>query len=331
MITVIQFYRLTEDPEAFLDIFQLHDGKEGSDHGMKNHRWEPQRIFNSANGPVYYWKLMGCMAIGALGCGVNLLLLIVHFDTFLLPKLWFAIFRDGSPWERTILYTMALFWTGGLYICTSSLSVGEVQANVFFTCWIAYLSAIVNCGVWRISAGKPSMAEQINQHHRETTYHWCWTLLFAIIFAGSITDYYIHRDDIELRLQGKILDWTTLKQWIQPLAIVWGAVVICVLSLILNHFATLSAQIKLCSGRVQFVVGWRQLEGLVSLGMVGLFFWLVFTETGANGTISGLNNAYFGAWGSFFNALFTLSAWLKENKGIKYVVREDSNRNTASP
>ena len=75
------------------------------------------------------------------------------------------------------------------------------------------------------------------------------------------------------------------------------------------------------------MVGWRHnIEGVVILGMVGLFFWLVFTQTGANGTISGLNNAYFGAWGSFFNAIFTLSAWLKENKGIEYLVRENHRR-----
>ena len=39
--------------------------------------------------------------------------------------------------------------------------------------------------------------------------------------------------------------------------------------------------------------------------------------------IPGLSNAYFGLWGSFFNGVFCLGTWLRENKNTEYLVRDD--------
>ena len=33
--------------------------------------------------------------------------------------------------------------------------------------------------------------------------------------------------------------------------------------------------------------------------------------------------AYFGLWGSFFNGSFLLGTWMRENKKIAFIVRED--------
>ena len=65
-----------------------------------------------------------------------MLIVLVHFDTVFLPKVWKGIFQDGSIVERNLILFLLLFWAAAVYICTSSLSVGESQANTFFTAWI---------------------------------------------------------------------------------------------------------------------------------------------------------------------------------------------------
>jgi hypothetical protein len=318
LITVIQFYR-DQRNEKFLALLALNQNHDDLSMGDK-------RIFSSVNGPVYYWKLMGCVAVGSAGVFFSLLVLIVHFDTVCLPRLWFVIFRDGSKVELLLLWAMVLFWVVGLYVCTSSLSVGEVQANVFFTTWICFIAAALNCGVWRVSAGLPSLAEQVSNHHRETTYNWLWTLLFASTFAGAVSDIYFCRKDVTLRFRGKDLDLSE-RAWIIILSIVWGCVGICITAVLLNHYLHQEISFKICGGKIRFLLGWRQLEGIVILVMVVIFFWLIYAHTGANGLINGLTNAYFGCWGSFFNSVFTFGTWLRENKDIEYIVRNKVNSN----
>jgi NADH:ubiquinone oxidoreductase subunit 6 (subunit J) len=96
-----------------------------------------QKFFMTSNGYlVHKWKLLGAIYVGAVGVISSFLILLAHFDTFCLPRTWMHIFRDGSRGERNLILVLLLFWAGGLHVCTSSLSVGEVQANVYFTTWI---------------------------------------------------------------------------------------------------------------------------------------------------------------------------------------------------
>jgi hypothetical protein len=64
--------------------------------------------------------------------------------------------------------------------------------------------------------------------------------------------------------------------------------------------------------------------------MVVAFFWFVFDMSGVDGVISGLNNGYFGLWGTFINSIFTLGTWLRENKNIKYIVQDQNEAATNS-
>jgi hypothetical protein len=247
-----------------------------------------------------------------------LLVLVMHFDTFCFPQLWLTAFRDGSNYERTTLGVMLLFWIGGLHICTSTLSVGEVQANVYFTAWIAFLSSVVNCGVWRVSAGRKSIAEWANNHHRETTYNWLWTLFFVCTYAGAITIVYMNEEYVQLWLKGQEIDLTR-RQWVVSLSVSWGFVGVCIVSLLFNHYWIRSCEIKLFGGS-RFVFGWRQAEGFVALGMVAIFFLLVYDLTGVNGVLGLGKNGYFGLWGVFINSVFTLATWLRENKNLEYII-----------
>lgn len=51
---------------------------------------------------------------------------------------------------------------------------------------------------------------------------------------------------------------------------------------------------------------------------------VILEYTAVGGLINGLSNAYFGAWGSFFNSVFCFGTWLKENKNIDFFVRESN-------
>jgi hypothetical protein len=40
-------------------------------------------------------------------------------------------------------------------------------------------------------------------------------------------------------------------------------------------------------------------------------------------SVASIDTAYFGIWGSFFNGTFLLGTWLRENKKIAFIVREE--------
>ena len=101
--------------------------------------------FMTSNGYiVQMWKFWAALYVGAGGVGSSFLIIAAHFDTFCLPRTWMHIFRDGSRGELYVIAVLFLFWAGGLHVCTSSLSVGEVQPNVYFTSWIGTLFVLVS-------------------------------------------------------------------------------------------------------------------------------------------------------------------------------------------
>lgn len=308
LVSVIQFY-LQEDKLSKSDVAALNS--------YNRTVFPEDEFFLTINGPVYLWKLWGAFGVALGGTCIFLIILLMHFDTICFPRLWFQFFRDGSLAERNLLLALLVFWAASLHVTTSSLSVGEAQANVFFTTWIAFVCTAMNYGVWRESAGLPRLADKIIMHHRETTYNWCWTLIFVLVTAGAATDMYFNREQITLRLKGEILVLNK-QNWMQILALVWSEVLLCIVALFLNHFWTRSCKFN-CGG-CRLVLNWRFLEGLLIICQVGFKFWIILEYTGVDGVITGLNNAYFGVWGAFFNAVFTFGTWLRENKDIDYII-----------
>lgn len=204
--------------------------------------------------------------------------------------------------------------------------MGESQANVFFTSWIAFISTAMNLGVWRESANLPKI---VLGSYRETSLNWMWTMFFSSIFAGAATDIYYNRDEIVLQFRGQTLDLIK-KDWIIILCVVWTEVGICILAIILNESLDDSWQMPCWVDRpnrnlrYRCVFGWRHVEGLVILVATGAKFWVILEYTAVDGVIPGLSNGYFGVWGSFLNGVFCLGTWLRENRHIETVVREDS-------
>jgi len=264
LISVSTFYSDEADSEtASPEIWSLFKNRT---------RTEGNDLFNDlflstdGRGPVRTWKLIGSFIVSALGMIVTFGIIVIHFDTILCPSFWLCNFRDGSKHEQLLLIILAIFWMIGLHVNTSSLSVGKSQPNVFFTSWISFVSAILNYGIWRVSAGRGSIAEMVNDHHRETTYNWLWVLFCNLIFAGAICDIYFNRNDIDLSMQGEDFNLP----WIQVMCITWGLVIVSFVSIILNHFLRKSCKLRVFGRKGSFVIiGWRQAEGIVALLITG--------------------------------------------------------------
>lgn len=122
-------------------------------------------------------------------------------------------------------------------------------------------------GTWRVSAGKKSIALFINNHERETTYNWLWTMFFAATCAGATCSAYANRDYVSLTFQNQPLV-VSQRDWIIIMSVLWSFVVICMLSIALNHYLKKSCEIRVCRGGV-VLFGWRQTEGLIALGLAG--------------------------------------------------------------
>ena len=117
----------------------------------------------------------GAMYAGSIGVGLALLILVAHFDTVCLPKLWMHVFRDASTIERNIILCLLVFWATALHVCTSSLSIGEVRYH--------------SCG--GEAAAARGMTRQIRQHlvclyygfgyGSESSFTCCCSLVFVFI------------------------------------------------------------------------------------------------------------------------------------------------------
>lgn len=345
---------------------------------------------------VFKWKVLGALYASGIGCLLSFSTLLVHFDTIILPKLWVYIFRDGSLSERHWIWFLLFFWVGSVHVCTSTLSIGELQPNVFFTTWIAFGSMISTYEVWRESAGltglsipsssnsgsanglrgganngtsgrprgsisdaiapialqpddeerqqqtqqSPVDADSSSSFRCETTHNWIWTAFFSFLFACSVADVYHNRDFLEIEIVGFGPMRANPKDWFIVLSVVWTEALVCVLAIILNESlptnnatGLLPCRFRSCRRTsanndvddqiiYRCVFGWRQIEGLVIFISAALKFWIILTYTGVDDVISGLSNAYFGVWGSFFNSVFTFGTWLRENKNTEYIIRE---------
>lgn len=314
LASVIQFYRSRGTvPTEFQSTF------------------DSKRYFVAPTGNILlWWKVWGAMAVSSGGCLLNLSIVLAHFDSRCCPTLWVSYFRDGSRAERNLLVLLILYWAAGLHINTSSLSVGESQANVFFTSWIAFAATVNNYSVWRESSGLPSVLLFRQDYSRDTTTSWIWTAFFSTILAGAATDLFIYRDLVTLQFEGQALR-VSQQDWTIVLSIVWTEVAVCISAVFLNEYQVDPYPLPCrCRSRreaqndsvYRCVVGWRQVEGLIILIAMGGKYYVVLYYTGVDTVINGLSNAYVGAWGTFFCSVFSFGTWLKENRNITYIVKE---------
>lgn len=160
MLISVSTFLSEEERENYAEIWNVFNRMIGD---------RKELYYSNESRAVFAWKLFGCFAVSGFGTIVTLAIILVHFDTVCIPSFWLRTFRDGSKSEHVLLIALVIFWVFALHVNTSSLSVGQSQANVYFTSWILFFSAIQNYGIWRNSAGRASIANMINEHHRETT------------------------------------------------------------------------------------------------------------------------------------------------------------------
>ena len=154
----------------------------------------------------------------------------------------------------------------------------------FFLCfhYKAFGSICLTYGVWRESAGLPTLMDMMNQHKRETTYNWFWIMIFSIVFAGAATDLYNNRNEIDERFEGEI-GYLQTGRWLWVTAVFWFEVLNCMVAIILNDLSTeprkLPCTCTRASGTYRCVFGWRQMEGFVMIAWIAAKFWVIWEYT----------------------------------------------------
>jgi hypothetical protein len=99
---------------------------------------------------VVPWKIDGTIIFGAIGLGI--MSFIVNCHVLFLPHYWYPVFKDGSTKERNIILSFLVYWAIVLWTCTGVYSVGELQANVFVSTWLAFFAILHVYDEWRIAA-----------------------------------------------------------------------------------------------------------------------------------------------------------------------------------
>ena len=266
-------------------------------------------VVNFLGNDVLRWKLTGALIVSIAGVSSSFLLFMAHFDTILFPQLWRTVFRDGSKIERNILLLNLLFWIGSIHVCTSSLSVGASQANVYFTTWIAFGASVLNFDIWRAGANLKTVGEF--QFDRDTAFNWMWLIGCLLLASFSALDMYAHRDDLEFIVNGQPFR-IPAQEWYLPLGLSFGFLGLSLIVFVGNCYVS-AWKIKLCG---EYYLEWRHFELLTILGLLGTWSWIIFVYTGVDDEINRPGNAYFGIWGTFFNTIFILGTWLRENRTL---------------
>uniref|UniRef100_A0A7S1DEV2 Transmembrane protein n=1 Tax=Cyclophora tenuis TaxID=216820 RepID=A0A7S1DEV2_CYCTE len=300
--SVAQFYRNQES-----GIFRRRNLVEDSNSTDANSN--NQVIIRVFGSEVLRWKLTGALIVSIVGVVSSSILFAAHFETYVAPQLWRTIFQDGSNMERNILLLNILFWAAAIHICTSSLSVGASQANVYFTTWIAFGSSVLNFDVWRAGANLPTFGDV--RFDRDTSHNWVWIIVSLTLSSFSALDMYFQRNDLEFIVDGEVFAVPD-SEWIRALSLTFGFLGLSSFVLIGNSFLS-SCKIRLCWG---LSVEWRHFELLTILGLLGTWGWVIFIYTGVDDSINQPGNAYFGIWSTFFNAIFVLGTWMRENRTL---------------
>lgn len=147
-------------------------------------------FYGSQGNLVQRWKMFGAIAVSGLMALITLLVLIAHFDSYFFPKTFRRFFADGSKSERNLLIVLIFIAIGALQINTSRFSVGEAQANVFFSAWTSFIACIVNYELWRKNAGRQLTFQNVLFDNNFRTKRF-WMLL-AIFSTITVLAYFEH-------------------------------------------------------------------------------------------------------------------------------------------
>lgn len=149
------------------------------------------KLFFTSGGIVTQnYQVFGSIAVSALLTGITMLVVFAHLDSYCFPNYFRQFFRDGSVSERNLIIALIVISAISLQICTSRFSIGEAQVNVFFSTWTTFGSSVLNFAVWRNSAGRHSVFQNV-LYDREFPLkrHWFVLSIFTTITFLALIDY----------------------------------------------------------------------------------------------------------------------------------------------
>jgi len=261
--------------------------------------------FYGVNGNIVQrWKAYGAIAISALMALVSLLVVIAHFDSYFFPKAFRHFFANGSESERNLLIVLICIAICALEINTSRFSVGEAQANVFFSTWTNFIACIFNYELWRTNAGRHLTFQNILfDSNFPTKRFWMLLAIFATITLLAFFEHSLHNTflkDEEDKMNCTTVSARNLWMWI--------SVVTCLLT-----WGYLYYRNRKLSDVSNPKLTWA-LETVFAAALVaGKGFAISDFTGGVSDKVPCPSNLYFGLWGAFVVATWILGILLQNH------------------
>ncbi len=246
------------------------------------------------------WKL-GCTLYGSLAfMAVIVFIVAVHFDAFMCMRVWQSLFKDGSPGSGIILLFLLLCSLAMAYVSTSTTGLGGsagLNYNVFFSAWAGVFACFHTFNLWVESTGAKSIGDSLRESPSMTNFNWACILFFSVIHFLSLLDTFLESGGVGFSLRHSY----AIAMLSTPLA----SALCGLISLVMNVFFTSPSN------------HWYKVEGLLLLGLSGVWSYGVFRYTGINALVNGPSNSYFGILGCFYYSISTFGVWLERQRMLR--------------
>ena len=250
---------------------------------------------------VQRWQAIGSMAVSGLMSLVTLLVVIAHFDSYFFPRKFRNFFADGSKSERNLLFVLITISICALQINTSRFSVGEAQANVFFSTWTSFIALIFNYELWRTNAGRHLTFQNVLfDVNFPTKRFWLLLAIFSTIAFLAFLEHILHHN-----FWGEDIDCTKLSAsnlWL------WLGLVSCSLSWGFIYYRNRRLT-DVSNPKLLWVV-----ETTFASALVAIMGAAISNLTGGlSDKVPCPSNLYFGLWGAFVVAVWILGSLLQNH------------------
>jgi len=252
--------------------------------------------FGSGGNLVYEYKVFGSIAVSGLLTVITAGIVMAHFDSIICVKKNRKNFQDGSKFERNLLLLLISLTVCALYISTSKFSVGEAQANVFFSTWTNFVSCVANYEVWRKGSGRNHSFQNVLFGQKR---HWFLLSIFTTTSFLSTIDFFLNNNIVKDTHDLGCIDLSWSNKWI------WYSLAGCVISWVVMWFH------RYCEKVLAVTI----LEAIVSLGIMGAYGYILHEFAGGRlDQIHCPSNLYFSVWAAFFLAVWIFSTVIQSNR-----------------
>ena len=136
----------------------------------------------------------------------------------------------------------------------------------------------------------------------------------------SLLDLYVHRNS-DSTLLGLSLEDVLPQTWRRLWILTGITTSLCIIMPLTNHYLTRPNTDRRNALR-KFRIIFRQTEGLILLGLLGMYAYVITRYTGVQTPINGINNPYLATWCTFFAIVLSFSTWLRDKKNVAWIHAE---------